>query len=104
MSRINDGESVSEISCAVWQSEQTGAFLSPCTRSSPCTLLAYISVTPTWQRPHVSGTFRRFTSDTGSFDGRISCGPWQSAQVAATVSPALVTACPCTDSRYCDTC
>ena len=48
-----------------------------------------ITVVPSWWHlPQVKGTLSGETGEAGSFTARMSCMPWQDAQVGASGSPA----------------
>ena len=89
---MNFGELAKVIWWLVWQSEQTAALPGFSTFLRPCTLVAYVSATPTWHLPHVAGMLARLTVEPGSLAGSTPCAEWQSEQVAAIGRPDLVSA------------
>src|SRR5574341_1062046 len=48
---------------------------------------AKLGLAPGWHFPQVFGTFRGFTDESGSSSGRMSCVPWQDAQLATVRDP-----------------
>ena len=77
-----------EISCAVWQLVQTGAFgRRPRAVGRECRKKRLIG--PPWQVRRWPGCWRNWCSLLGSLLLRMPCDPWQLEQVAATSSPSL---------------
>ena len=60
-----------------------------------------ITTVPSWWHwPQVKGTLSGETGEAGSLTARMSCFPWQEAQLGASESPRFM-ALPCSDAACC---
>src|SRR5579859_5887127 len=85
---------------AVWQSEQTGAFILPAAMALPCAPSMYSTLILAWQVPQVLGLLALNVGLLGLLRLRMLCEPWQLWQLAATSRPSLFSAKPWIESTY----
>src|SRR5512139_1604272 len=108
---VERGSDDLKISWTPWQEEQFATVLSPTRADRPWKLCSYPFTFPTgtpyraaslsaaWQDAHIlSDTAAKETGEAGSEAWRMSCSPWQSAQLGASGRPRW-RATPCTLSR-----